>query len=246
MAATLIVVYFYPALVKGLGYFDPIKAQFMTVYPSSSAPIFSPMPPASPPRPPLPSVHLIPQPLISIPPLTAHTNPLPSQVPIWVVGFVCTIISGIIGDRYPIHRGLLIIGGLIVLTIIAIITTVVYNFTARYVFLCFMSGGAWVAFAQIMAFIAEVLSDLRPEVRAFTIGMMSCAATSGNVYGAYLWPAENAPKHILGFAVCAASGGLSAILYGVLYVAEVKKKRGEKGGSRSEESLAGTGTEAGR
>lgn len=189
VSATLIMVYFYPVLVKGLGYSDPIKAQFMTV-------------------------------------------------PIWVVGFVCTIISGIIGDRYPPQRGLLIVGGLILLTILAIITTVVYNFTARYILLSFMSGGAWVAFAQIMAFIAEVLSDLRPEVRAFTIGLMSCAATTGNVYGAYLWPAENAPKHILGFAVCAASGGLAVILYGILYLAEVKKRRLEKGRSegRSEES----------
>jgi len=147
------------------------------------------------------------------------------QVPIWVVGFVCTILSGIIGDRMPHRRGLLIIGGLALLCILGIITTVVFDFKARYVFIAFMTAGAWVGFAQAMAFIAEVLSDLLPEVRAFTIGMMSCAATTGNIYGAYLFPAENAPKHILGFGMCAGFGGVASILFLVLYVAEVRKRR---------------------
>jgi hypothetical protein len=88
-----------------------------------------------------------------------------------------------------------------------------------------MTAGVWVAFAQVMAFIAEVLSDLLPEVRAFTISMMSCAATTGNVYGAYLFPAENAPKHILGFSMCAAGGGISSMLFLVLYISEVRKRK---------------------
>ncbi|KAK0620771.1 pantothenate transporter liz1 [Immersiella caudata] len=176
VSQSLILVYFYPVLVRGLGYTDPIKAQFMTV-------------------------------------------------PIWVVSFVCTIASGFIGDRSPPRRGILVVGGLAVLCILAIVTTNVYDFKARYVFLAFMTAGAWVAFAQVMAFIAEVLSDLLPEVRAFTIGMMSCAATTGNVYGAYLFPAENAPKHILGFSMCAMSGGVSSMLFLVLYISEVRKRK---------------------
>ncbi|KAK0641807.1 pantothenate transporter liz1 [Cercophora newfieldiana] len=176
ISATLIMVYFYPVLVRGLGYTDPVKAQFMTV-------------------------------------------------PIWTVGFVFTMLSGIIGDRYPPKRGLLIVGGLCGLSILSIITCFVFDFKARYVFLAFMAAGAWVGFAQCMAFIAEVLSDSLPEVRAFTIGMMSCAATTGNLYGAYIWPAENAPKHLLGFGMCAALGAVAAGLFTVLYVAEMRKRK---------------------
>lgn len=176
ISATLIMVYFYPVLVKGLGYTNTVKAQFMTV-------------------------------------------------PIWTVGFVFTMLSGIIGDRFPPKRGLLIVGGLILLSILSIITCFVFDFKARYVFLSFMAAGAWVGFAQCMAFIAEVLSDLLPEVRAFTIGMMSCAATTGNLYGAYIWPAENAPKHLLGFGMCAALGAVAAALFTILYVAEMRKRR---------------------
>jgi len=162
-------VYFYPVLVKGLGYTNTVTAQYMTV-------------------------------------------------PIWVVGFVFTIISGFGTDRIPRYRGLLIAGCLLLLMVMAIITCVVYNFTARYVFLAFMAGGVWGAYALIIAYVAELFQDLLPEVRAVVVGLVGMAANTGYIYGAYLFPKEHAPKYLLGFGVVAATAAISSIILIILWV----------------------------
>lgn len=164
MNTTLVMVYFYPVLVNGLGYTDPIKAQYMTV-------------------------------------------------PIWVVGFVFGVLSGFAGDHVPRWRPLLIIAGFALLTVMAICVCAVYDFTARYVLLAFMTGGAWAAFSQSMAYLAELFGEALPEVRAFSIGLVSATAQIGNIYGAYLFPPENAPKHLLGFAMVAGTAGLCALIF---------------------------------
>ena len=175
MSATLVMAYFYPVLVRGLGYLDPIKAQYMTV-------------------------------------------------PIWVVGFVFSLASGLLGDRIPRLRPLIIIGGNGLLTIMAVLTCAVYDFKARYVFLAFMTGGVWGAFSQTLAYIAELFGEALPEVRAFSIGVMAATAQTGNIYGAYLFPAENAPKHLLGFGLVAGTAGACAILFALIHWLDRQRK----------------------
>lgn len=168
LTASLLIVYFYPVLVKGLGYDNPVTAQYMTV-------------------------------------------------PLWAVGFVCSIAAGLIADRTPQHRALLISAWLSSTVILSIVICVVYNFTARYVLLTFMTGGVWAAFSQTMALCAELFQDVPPEVRALTLGIMSMASNIGNVYGAYLWPKEHAPKYLLGFGMAAGTATAVMIVFSFMW-----------------------------
>ncbi|KAK4209549.1 putative transporter-like protein 21 [Rhypophila decipiens] len=176
LCGSLLIVYFYPVLVKGLGYDNPVKAQYMTV-------------------------------------------------PLWVVGFVFSILSGIIGDRIPQHRAIVIVAGLSTSVILAIATCFVFDFTARYVLIAFMTGGVWAAFSGTFALCAELFQDVPPEVRALTLGIMSMASNTGNVYGAYLWPKEHAPKYLLGFGMVAATAGMTSIIFTAMWLKQQQERR---------------------
>jgi predicted MFS family arabinose efflux permease len=175
MNTTLVMAYFYPVVVRGLGYTNPIKAQYMTV-------------------------------------------------PIWVVAFVFAMVSGFVGDYRPARRPFLIMGGFGLLTVMAIGVCSVYGFTERYVLLAFMTGGAWVGFSQCTAYLAELFAPDHPQVRALCFGIVAATAQIGNIYGAYLFPAENAPKHLLGFGMVAGTSGLCVFIFAFVYWKERREK----------------------
>jgi hypothetical protein len=135
------------------------------------------------------------------------------QAPIWAVAFFFALASGFGADRIPQYRGLVIVAGLTLLTVMAIVVCNVYDFTARYVLLAFMTGGLWVAYSQVLAYVGELFREEHPDIRSFSIGVMTVAAQTGYIYGAYLFPSENAPKHLLGFGVVAGTAGASAIVH---------------------------------
>lgn len=149
-----------------------------------------------------------------------YDDPVKAQymtVPIWVVGFVFSLIAGIVGDRFPRARALNIVGWLCLSIVFAVVTCFVFDFKARYVLLAFMTGGVWGAFTGTMAFCAELFQDVPPEVRALTLGIMSMASNTGNVYGAYLWPKEHAPKYLLGFGMVAATGAATSVIFTAMW-----------------------------
>ena len=115
----------------------------------------------------------------------------------------------------------MIAAGLTLLTVTAVVVCNVYDFTARYVLLAFMTGGLWVAYSQVLAYVGELFKDEHPDVRSFAIGVMTVAGQTGFIYGAYLFPSENAPKHLLGFGMVAGTAGASAIIH-VLIWAKVR------------------------
>jgi MFS family permease len=183
MNTTLVMAYFYPVVVRGLGYTDPIKAQYMTV-------------------------------------------------PIWTVAFVFAMVGGFVADRVPRRRPLLIMSGFGLLTVMAIGVCSVYGFKARYVLLAFMTGGAWVGFSQSSAYLAELFAPDLPEVRALCFGIVAATAQIGNIYGAYLFPAENAPKHLLGFGTVAGTSGLCVFIFLFVYWKE-RRELGQRTGGCS-------------
>ncbi|KAK5658640.1 hypothetical protein OQA88_2033 [Cercophora sp. LCS_1] len=175
-SATLIMAYFYPVLVKGLGYTNPITAQYMTI-------------------------------------------------PIWVVAFVFTVAGGYLADRVPRHRGLFCAGGLALLGIAAMIVCGVYDFKARYALLAIMAGGVWLAYAQLLAYVSEIFKQNRLEIRSMSFGFIGSASQTGYLYGAYLFPAENAPKHLTGFGVVAGTACTGAIVFMATWWYERRKRR---------------------
>lgn len=151
-----------------------------------------------------------------------------AKAPIWAVAFVFTIAAGFIADRIPMYRGLVISSGVGLTTICGIMVCVVFNFTARYVLLAFMTAGIWVSYSQILAYIGDVMGATHPDVRAFAVGVMTMAAQAGYIFGAYVFPTENAPKHLLGFGMVAASAGLCSAVHVVTWLVWRRETRAQR------------------
>jgi predicted MFS family arabinose efflux permease len=147
------------------------------------------------------------------------------QAPIWGVAVVFNLGSGFAADRFPQYRGLVIVTGLVLISLTAILTCIIHDFTARYVLLSFMTGGLWMAYSQCLAYLGDLFRNLHPDVRSFAIGLVTIAAQIGYFYGAYCFPAENAPKHLLGFGTVAGTSGCASGLYFLLWWAVQRSDR---------------------
>jgi predicted MFS family arabinose efflux permease len=112
--------------------------------------------------------------------------------------------------------------------IMSIVTCVVYGFTARYVFLALMTGGIWGAYSQILAYTAQVFQNRPHEVRAMSIGLITTVVNTGNIYGSYLFPKEDAPKYLLGFGVVSGTAAISIFTYSFIWYMERKRLRREE------------------
>ena len=160
--------YFYPTLVKGLGY-SSVNAQYMTV-------------------------------------------------PIWGVAFVCTAISGYLTDFVPQKRGLIIASWLSVSVICSIITCAVYNFVGRYVLLVIMTSGLWVSNALSLSYASSTFGSMPNETRAISLAFVNAMGNLASIYGAYLFPSNDAPKYLMGFGVISGLCALSVVSYTGLHI----------------------------
>ncbi|GKT65599.1 hypothetical protein ColTof4_03637 [Colletotrichum tofieldiae] len=140
------------------------------------------------------------------------------MVPIYAFAFVCTAITGFYGDRIPDHRGLVIAGWLAFSTITSICVCVVYNFTARYVLLVLMAAGLWASNAMSLSFASSTFGSMDAEVRAIALALMNALGNLAQIYGAYLFPGDDAPKYLLGFGVISGMLGLGVIVYVVMHI----------------------------
>ncbi|KAF5485104.1 MFS transporter prlL [Colletotrichum siamense] len=122
-------------------------------------------------------------------------------VPIYAFAFVCTAITGYFGDKIPDHRGLVIAAWLAFSMITSIIVCVVYNFTARYVLLVLMAAGLWASNAMSLSFASSTFGSMDAEVRAIALALMNALGNLAQIYGAYLFPTDDAPKYLMGFGV---------------------------------------------
>ncbi|KAJ9656246.1 hypothetical protein H2198_005097 [Neophaeococcomyces mojaviensis] len=161
--------YFYPTLVRGLGYTSVVQAQYMTV-------------------------------------------------PIYAVAFVCTAVTGFFADKVPQWRGVIIAGWLTVSMITAIIVCAVYNFTARYALLIIMAAGLWSSNALSLSFASSTLGSMEPETRAVALALINAMGNLAQIYGAYLFPSDNAPKYLIGFGTISGLLGFGVAVYLVMHI----------------------------
>ncbi|KAF2713769.1 MFS general substrate transporter [Pleomassaria siparia CBS 279.74] len=166
--------YFYPTLVRGLGYKSTVEAQYMTV-------------------------------------------------PIYAVAFVCTAITGIFADKIPQYRSLVISGWLAFSLVTSILVCTIYNFTARYVLLVLMAAGLWASNATALSLAGSTFGDLQPEVRAIALALVNAMGNLAQIYGAYLFPSEDAPKYLKGFGVISGMLGLGVGVYVTMHVLTRRK-----------------------
>ncbi|KAK4182616.1 putative MFS transporter [Podospora australis] len=146
-------------------------------------------------------------------------------VPIWAAAFICTLVTGVCADRIPGYRALFMAGWLIVGCALTAVVCNVYDHLARYVVLIFQAGSVWSAITLGIALETTTFKDMRPEVRAVAVSIPGALGNAGNIYGAYLFPAEHAPKYLMGFGVITGTLGGAAVIFAAIQVLLRKKQR---------------------
>lgn len=108
----------------------------------------------------------------------------------------------------------------------AIAVCVVYNFTALYVLLVLMAAGLWSANALALSYASSIFGDLQPEVRAIGLAVVNGMGNLAQIYGAYLFPSDDAPKYLMGFGVISGMLGFGVCVYALMHVI-LRRKAGQ-------------------
>jgi MFS family permease len=139
-------------------------------------------------------------------------------VPIYGIAFVCTAITGYLTDFVPQKRGLIIACWLFVSVICSVVTCAVYNYVARYVLLVIMASGLWVSNALSLSYASSTFGSMPNETRAISLAFVNAMGNLASIYGAYLFPSNEAPKYLMGFGVISGLCALSVVAYAGLHV----------------------------
>ncbi|KAH8927185.1 MFS general substrate transporter [Atractiella rhizophila] len=135
------------------------------------------------------------------------------SAPPYAVTFVCCLVNNFWADRtgsrsYHIAIPLTIAGASY------IVMAAATGNTLRYVFLCFGAAGIWSAVPALLAYSSECIP--RPAgKRAISVALINSLGSFASVYGSYLWPNEDSPRFVMGFATTCAfclTGAVVAML----------------------------------
>lgn len=121
-------------------------------------------------------------------------------------------------DKVPQWRGLVIAGWLALSMVCSIVVCAVYNFTARYVLLVFMAAGLWASNGLSLAYSASVFGDMRQETRGVSLALVNALGNLAQIYGAYLFPDDDAPKYLMGFGVISGMCAVGVVVYVIAHV----------------------------
>ncbi|KAM7192184.1 Major facilitator superfamily domain containing protein [Rhypophila sp. PSN 637] len=169
LSCSYVLPYFYPTLVRGLGYRDAATAQYMTI-------------------------------------------------PIWLVALAWAVGICILADRVSPSRALILSISAACSMIIMIAVCCVYGFVERYILLVIMGAGIWPTLPLGVSFAATTFRDMEPNARTIAFTFTGIGAQLGNVYGAYLFPAEAAPKYLFGFGAMAGTQLAASIVFLTAYL----------------------------
>ncbi|KAM7223123.1 Major facilitator superfamily domain containing protein [Rhypophila decipiens] len=169
LGCSYVLPYFYPTLVKGMGYSNLVTAQYMTV-------------------------------------------------PIWIVALVWSIGICIIADRMHASRALFISVSMGYAMIMTVAVCCVYGYVERYALLIIMATGVWSTLPIGSSFAATTFRDMAPEARAIAVACTSAGSQVGNIYGAYLFPAEAGPKYLFGFGTIAGTQCLGSLVFFCIFI----------------------------
>lgn len=122
-------------------------------------------------------------------------------VPIYGTAFVCTAISSVVMDRLPQWRGFALGCWMTLAMVCAIAICAVYDFHARYALLVIMASGLWVSNALTLAFASTTFGSMNHEVKGISLAIVNAMGNLAQIYGSFLFPAEDAPKYLMGFGV---------------------------------------------
>ncbi|EIN10930.1 MFS general substrate transporter [Punctularia strigosozonata HHB-11173 SS5] len=130
-------------------------------------------------------------------------------VPVYIVTLVVEMILAYSSDYFN-ERAFHIAIPLCISGIMYALSIGIANHHAQYVFLCFGFGGIWGALPIILAWTPNVI-NYPNEKRAVVQAFVNMVGNLASVYGAYLWPASDAPRYKMGLGVTSAMCFISSI-----------------------------------
>jgi predicted MFS family arabinose efflux permease len=131
-------------------------------------------------------------------------------VPIWTTGGICMLALSYSSDKTQDRRWHIF--GLFVVPIVAcLVSLFVEQGAAKYAMMCFLIAGIYTAVPLILNWASEVVS-FPAQKRSVSIAFINSFGHLSLIYGSYLWPSANAPRHVLGFSAVAALCGAAALL----------------------------------
>lgn len=139
-------------------------------------------------------------------------------VPIYGVAFIFVGITAVVADRFPKQRGLIIAGWLFEAMVCAIAICTEYGYTARYVLLVFTATGLWAANGLGLSYASSTFGVFPRQQRGIALALVNALGNLAQIYGAYLFPNEDAPKYIMGFSVIVAMCAFGVAVYIVAHV----------------------------
>lgn len=87
-----------------------------------------------------------------------------------------------------------------------------------------MAAGLWASNAISLSFAGATFGSLQPEVRAIALALVNAMGNLAQIYGAYLFPSEDAPKYLMGFGVISGMLGFGVCVYIVMHVLTRRKE----------------------
>lgn len=139
-------------------------------------------------------------------------------VPIYAVAFVCVAITGYFSDKFPLQRGAIIACWLSVSLTCSVVICVVYSFTARYALLVIMAAGLWSTNGLSLSYASSTFGSMPQETRAVSLALVNALGNLAQIYGAYLFPSDDAPKYLLGFGVISGMCAFGVFIYALAHV----------------------------
>ena len=119
-------------------------------------------------------------------------------IPIYAVAFVGILTFCFISD-WRRERGHYITITASIATVSFVITVAVNDLKARYAFLCLAVGGVYAACPLTLLWVSSVFR-VPAEKRAVAIAVVNSMGNLASIYGTFLWPSEDGPRYVTGFA----------------------------------------------
>jgi MFS family permease len=139
-------------------------------------------------------------------------------IPIYLAAFVCTAVTGVFADRVPAYRGVILGGWMLFAMLGAIITCFVYNFHGRYALLVIMASGLWASNGLALSYASSTFGAFPNETKAICLAFVNAMGNLAQIYGAYLFPSQDAPKYVMGFGVISGLCFTGIVSYLALFV----------------------------
>ncbi|KAJ3523095.1 hypothetical protein NM208_g12581 [Fusarium decemcellulare] len=123
--------------------------------------------------------------------------------PIYFAAFAIAVPCCIMADRWPRRRVYFVTTATFMGTVFCILMTTVMVDVPRYIFLCLLTACIWTANPIAESFASSSMASIKPEVRAISLAFINSMANLAQVYGSYLMPSWDAPRHAIGFGTFA-------------------------------------------